>query len=322
VPAWTAADVPSLEGRVALVTGPTSGIGREVTRVLARRGAHVLLACRDVAAGEALAAELRGGRGPARGRADVVPLDLADLRRVEQAAARTRDLVDALDVVVLNAGVMGVPQRRTTAQGFELQLGVNHLGHVALVAHLLPLVLRRPPARVVTVTSASHRLVGLDVDDLRASGRYRPWVAYARSKLANVLFALELDRRARAAGRDLVSVAAHPGVTRTRLGRRGPLQGLPGPVGVVVAAGSRVVGQSARRGALPLLYAATAPGVAGGACYGPGGPFELVGGPVAVTPSARALDEELAARVWRWSEEAVGVTFSLTPRWGGVAGEP
>jgi protochlorophyllide reductase len=301
--AWSEADLPDQSGRTILVTGGTAGLGLRTARVLAGRGARVLLTARSAERGErALAEVTRGG-----GTAELVLLDLADLTSVRKAAAEVRERTgDALDVLVNNAGVMGPPLRRTV-DGFELHFGTNHLGHAALTWLLMAALRARPGARVVTVSSMAAHGGRLDLDDPNFHHRrYSSGSAYGQSKLANLVFALELDRHARAAGLDLVSVAAHPGFTATNLvsstarDRGGPL------VGAVAGLLTRLTGQPVSFGALPQLYAATAPGVTGGSYYGPrwaemyGGP-----GPARLWPAAR--DEDTAARLWSLTAELTGV---------------
>ena len=312
MPGTTEDDVPTLAGRTALVTGATSGVGRRVAEGLVRRGTRTLLACRDVDAAAVVAAQLRAATPGAR--VEVVHLDLADLRSVSAAVDDVAAVLDApgatgLDVLVNNAGVMAVPHREVTAQGHELQLGVNHLGHVALTAGLLPQLRRRPGARVVTVTSSVHHRAQLALDDLESERRYRAWAAYGQSKLANVLFAVELQRRSDAGGWGLLSTSAHPGLCRTRLARGGPLQGGVQPLAPIVLVGTAILGQSDRQGARPVLHAATAADVVGGGCYGPRWLFGWRGPPGPVTPSRWALDEQLAAWLWTRSEELTGVAF-------------
>lgn len=304
---WSVVDVPDQTGRIAVVTGATSGLGLETAGVLARRGAQVFLACRDPGRAAAAAERLAAGAAfpPA-----VLTVDLADLGSVAAAAERLAEEVDHVDVLVNNAGIMAVPYARTV-DGFESQLGTNHLGHFALTGHLLPLLLARG-ARVVTTSSQLHRLGVLDGDDPEGSGPYRPFSAYARSKLANLLFALELDRRATAHGAPIVSVAAHPGYAATNLARSGPAR-RAGRLGLAVTGlGERLLAQSAAGGALPQVRAATEPGVVGGTYFGPSGLFELRGQPVRVVPSRRARDLESAAALWAWSERASGVVYA----WG------
>jgi len=285
--------VPDLTGRTAVVTGANSGIGLPTAAGLARRGARVILASRDPRAGAAAVRHVRTLVPAAR--VETLRLDLADLAAVRAFSDAVTDRFDGLDVLVNNAGV-AMTRRRLTKDGFELQFGTNHLGHFALTGLLLPLLLARPGARVVTVASDAHTAGRIDFADLALAHGYRRSGAYARSKLANLLFALELQRRADAAGVDLLSAATHPGFTATRIGRLGPLTG-------VVAAILRLVAAPPERGAMPSLYAATAPGVRSGDYFGPG--------PERLRPAERALDEETARRLWEASRELTGVDFAV-----------
>ncbi|MFU8841701.1 MAG: oxidoreductase [Nitriliruptoraceae bacterium] len=309
---WTAEDLPELAGRTILVTGATSGLGEASTVALAVRGARVVLATRSAERTAALMDRIRTRRPHAS--VEHLPLDLADLASVERAAAALAERVDRLDVVLANAGVMATPLRRTE-DGFELQIGVNHLGHFALVGRLLPLLVAAPEPRVVVVSSTAHRLARLDVNDLLwERARYQRWVAYGNSKLANLLHVLELQRRAEAAGSPLTAVGAHPGFAATNLQLAGPaMQG--GIRGLVTGTSRRVanalVAQPAAQGALPQLYAATAPALPGGSYWGPDGPGEARGYPAPATRSGRARDAGLAAALWQRSEELTGVTYDL-----------
>ena len=292
----------------ALVTGVTSGIGQHAAIALARRGFEVVLAARNP---DKLASTLTTVRSAAPG-AEVRSLvvDLADLSSVRRAADEAAGL-GALDVLVNNAGVMATPHRRT-ADGFELQLGTNHLGHFALTGLLLPSLLASGGARVVTVSSLMAQTArSVPTGDLREQGRYRKWSAYAGSKLANLLFTVELDRRARAHDRPLTAVAAHPGYAATNLVDSGLNLGGRRVDGAIGVAFTRLVGQSAEQGALPLVMAATEPGLEGGSYVGPGGPFELAGAPRLVRMPRRAHDAALAARLWEDSERATGVVLDL-----------
>lgn len=304
---WTTADIPDLTGRLALVTGATSGIGYETALELLRHGADVLVAARnpEKAAQAAETLTQKAGRAPT-----VLELDLADLASVERAAGEVVKSYDKLDLLVNNAGVMAPPYRQTV-DGFELQLGTNHLGHFALTGRLLPLLLSG--SRVVTVSSFMHKTVrGISEADLRRpAGSYRKWEAYGKSKLANLLFMLELDRRARAAGADLLSVGAHPGYASTHLQAAGPELAGRARQARLWAAGTRLVAQSAAAGAWPSLYAGTYPDLRPGSFVGPGF-FEYRGTPKVVLPTRTAQDPELAERLWAWSVEATGVDPELT----------
>jgi NAD(P)-dependent dehydrogenase (short-subunit alcohol dehydrogenase family) len=304
---WTLADIPDLSGTRALVTGVTSGLGEHTVLELARRGAEVVMAARNE---QKLAAAVQQVRRALPG-ATLRPLlvDLADLSSVRRAAAQAA-AYGPLGILVNNAGVMATPNRRSV-DGFELQLGTNHLGHFALTGLLLPPLVASGSARVVTVSSQMHRIVrSVPLTDPRMStGRYRKWVAYGRSKLANLWFAFELDRRARAAGLPLVSVAAHPGYTATNLMGAGLNMGGVKPDGAIAVAVTRLLGQSAAMGAMPSLMAATMPALPGGSYVGPRGPGQVRGLPVLVEPSRAARDEAAAAAFWTVSEEATGVTY-------------
>ncbi|MEU3352959.1 oxidoreductase [Streptomyces sp. NPDC037389] len=302
-PSWTTEDMPSLKGRLAVVTGATSGIGYVTARELARAGAEVVVTGRDAGrarrATEDMAREVPG----ARVRPDL--LDLADLASVTGFAHRVEHGGRPVDLLVNNAGVMGFRHRATTRDGFELTVGTNHLGHFALTGRLLPHLLAAPAPRVVTVSAAISRSAIAELSDLQSTRKYRPLNAYAKSKLANVLFALELQRRAGAAGVPLTSAAVHPGFSATGLQRHAsrPVRALarllPG----------HFVGQSVASAALPTLYAATAEDVAPGGFYGPTGRFETRGAPGPVDLPTPAADATLAARLWRTSESLTHVRY-------------
>lgn len=298
-----------------LVTGGNSGLGYQAVLQLARKGARVLLAARDrgrgVAALERLAAEAPGSH------AEFVQIDLADLTSVGHFSAAFLAGGQGLDLLVNNAGVMAIPHRETTAQGYERQFGTNHLGHFALTGRLLPALVQRPGSRVVTVSSNMHKRASrIDFEDLQGERGYRPWPAYEQSKLANAMFVLEFDRRLRAAGLDVVSAGAHPGFAATNLQITGPRSGGGGLMARGMGLATRLFAQPARNGALPVLYAATAENVHGGEYFGPDGPGEMRGHhpkPVHFSPAAH--DEAAAARLWAVSEELTGVTFeALTAR--------
>jgi NAD(P)-dependent dehydrogenase (short-subunit alcohol dehydrogenase family) len=301
---WTSDQIPDQSGRVAVVTGGNSGLGLVATRELARAGAHVVLACRDTDKGAAALRELQADAPSAE--VEVASLDLASLASVRQFAEQFRADHDGLDLLVNNAGVMA-PPRRETADGFELQLGTNHLGHFALTAQLIGAMRDRDDARVVTVSSGAHRMGRIDFDDLQSARRYKRWRAYGQSKLANLLFAFELDRRLRAAGSAIRSLAAHPGYAATNLQSAAP----PMLDRLVMIVTNRVLAQSAEMGTLPILYAATYPDIEGGTFVGPDGLAEQRGYPEPVTASRAARDEDVARRLWTASEELTGVRFEL-----------
>ncbi|MGH2763336.1 MAG: oxidoreductase [Thermoleophilaceae bacterium] len=299
---WTAASIPDQRGRTAVVTGANSGLGLVTARELARAGARVVLACRSREKGEAALCEIEA-RVPA-GELEPEELDLASLDSVRAFAERFRAGHEALDLLINNAGVMATPRRRT-ADGFELQLGTNHLGHFALTGLLIGAMEGREDARVVTVSSPAHRMGRIAFDNLGGERRYFRWRAYGQSKLANLLFALELDRRLRAAGSTIKSLAAHPGYAATNLQSAGP----PLLDAAVMSVSNRLLAQSDEMGALPTLYAATEPGLEGGTFAGPDGLLEQRGHPQRVTPNRAARDEDVARRLWEVSEEMTGVGF-------------
>jgi NAD(P)-dependent dehydrogenase (short-subunit alcohol dehydrogenase family) len=309
---WTTAEIPDQRGRVALVTGATSGLGELTARVLAARGARVVLAARDEQRTEATTRRILRDHPSAH--VDHVPLDLADLASVATAAALVRERYDRLDLLIANAGVMATPLQRT-ADGFEWQLGVNHLGHQALVADLLGLVLATPRARIVLVSSLMHRYGRLDLDDPCWEYRpYRRWGAYSASKLANLAYMFELRRRIDSTGVDTTVAGAHPGYSRTGLQTAGPTAsgGIKGAVtGVMAAVGNHLIAQPPQTGVLPQLYAATAAEVGTGSYWGPRGPGELRGEVAAAAASARARDAELGRELWEVSERLTGVRHRL-----------
>jgi hypothetical protein len=313
---WSVEDMPSMDGKRVVVTGANSGIGFEGTRAFAGAGATVVMACRSAERGERAADEIREAVPGAA--LDVRRCDLADLDSVRDFAAGVRGTYDELHVLCNNAGVMAVP-RSETADGFETQLGVNHLGHFALTGHLLGrLVGTAGESRVVTQSSGAHEMGEVDFEDLHREGSYGKWEAYGQSKLANLLFAYELQRRLEEAGVErTVSVACHPGYADTNLQYRGPeASGSRVRYGLMKVANT-VFAQSAAKGALPMLYAAAAEGVEGGDYYGPGGLLGMRGPPEKQESSDASYDEGTAERLWAVSEELTGVGYdfeALAPR--------
>jgi NAD(P)-dependent dehydrogenase (short-subunit alcohol dehydrogenase family) len=310
MPQWTQDDVPDQSGRTALITGANSGLGLQAALALARKGARVIGTSRSVERGQAALSRIRDEAPAAT--VQFEQLDVADLASVRTFAGRLREDIDRIDVLINNAGVMAVPERRTTADGFELHLGTNHLGAFALTGLLLPLLVE-PGTRVVAVTSAYYSRSKIFFDDLQAQKKYTVWPFYGQSKLANVLFMRELDRRARAAQLGLVSVAAHPGVAKTNLQYAGPALGTWSMAGMMSRL-MRRFGQPAEQGVLPVLYAATASDVDSGSLYGPDGRGQVRGYPKLVPLAPAGLDEDAAARLWDVSEELTGVTFDFAPR--------
>ncbi|WP_137286450.1 oxidoreductase [Halorussus salinisoli] len=310
---WTTAQMPAMDDWTVVVTGANSGLGYEATRAFARKGAHVVMACRNEERGEDAKRRIRTGEagGSHRGSLEVAELDLADLASVRSFADEFRDAHDELHVLCNNAGVMAIP-RRETADGFEMQFGVNHLGHFALTGLLLDRLRETPgESRVVTQSSGAHERGDIDFEDLHHEQSYDEWEAYAQSKLANVLFAYELQRRLDDAELDVTSVACHPGYAATNLQRRGPeMTGSTVRLWAMKAANA-LLAQSAEDGALPLLYAASAPEIEGGEYVGPGGLMNMRGPPAVQQSSDVSYDRERAERLWAVSEDLTGVTYDL-----------
>ena len=303
---WTARDIPSQTGRIAVVTGANSGLGLVTARELARAGAHVVMACRNAERGERARQQVLE-RAPGAA-VEVRPLDLASLDSIRTFADRLHAEVPSLDLLVNNAGVMAIP-RQQTADGFEMQFGTNHLGHFALTGLLLPSMVGRVGSRVVTVSSTAHKPGRIDFDDLMGERSYRKWSAYNQSKLANLLFAYELQRRLDAAGLPTLSVAAHPGYAATNLQQVGPRMEGSRLGALLMSLGNTLLAQSDEMGALPQLYAATAPDVHGGEYFGPDGIAEGRGHPKRVDSTKASKDVEAAGRLWSVSEQLTGVRY-------------
>ncbi len=310
--AWTHLDLPDLTGRSAVVTGANSGIGLVTANHLAARGADVTLAVRDLTKGDEAADLIRdwatADRLPAP-TVTVARLDLADLSRVHEfAACWSQSHPEGLDLLVNNAGIMATP-RRGTVDGFESQFATNHLGHFALTGLLLPALVARPRSRVVTVSSQAHRMGRMNFDDLMGTRHYNAWRAYAQSKLANLLFTGELQRRLDDNGISTLSMAAHPGYASTNLQSAGPRLRGSGWQERVARLGNRLLGQSAEMGALPTLFAATAAGLPGDSYAGPNGPMEQHGYPRLVDRSKAAKNRTDAAALWDASVRLTGVRY-------------
>ena len=300
---WTTADIPDQSGRVAIVTGANSGLGLITARELARAGARVIMACRNTSKGAAAGAEIRAAVPSAD--VELAALDLGSLDSVRAFVRAFEERGVALDLLINNAGLMA-PPRSETADGFELQFGTNHLGHFALTAQLIGLM-TKDDARVVTLSSGAHHIGKIDFDDLNWTRRYSRWRAYGQSKLANLTFALELNRRLRAAGSNVTSVGAHPGYSATNL----QSAAAPALDRAVMVISNKVMAQSADMGTLPTLYAATKPGVEGGTYVGPDGFMEQRGYPGPVTPSSAARDEATGRRLWEVSETLTRQPFPV-----------
>ncbi len=306
---WTPADIPSQAGKLAIVTGANSGIGFHAARRLAQAGCAVIMACRSVAKGEQARQQI-AAKAPAAA-LEVQQLDLADLDSVRAFADRFLAGGRPLDLLILNAGVMALPQRTPTRQGFEMQFGTNHLGHFALVALLLPALLQQDGSRIVVISSIAHKRGRIHLDDVNSERRYNPRDAYTQSKLANLMFGLELDRRLRRAGAKTISVIAHPGVATTNIVSNGMGAGIKARIAGVLLP---LVAQSDDRGSWPTLYAATSPAAEGGRYYGPDGLMEIKGSPVEVQPMPHARDEAVAQRLWQISEDLTGARYDALDR--------
>ncbi|MEU4341890.1 SDR family NAD(P)-dependent oxidoreductase [Nocardia sp. NPDC023852] len=296
---WTTTDIPDQSGRTAVVTGANSGLGFETATALAAKGAHVVLAVRNLDKGKAAADRITAATPDAR--VELQHLDLGSLDGVRAAAAEIKAGHPRIDLLINNAGVM-YPPKQTTTDGFELQFGTNHLGHFALTGLLLDTLLPVPGSRVVTVSSFGHRIrAAIHFDDLNFAHGYSRLAAYGQSKLANLLFTYELQRRLAGADQATIAVAAHPGGSNTELGRHLPA--------VIEGPAMKLFSQSAAMGALPTLRAATDPGVTGGQYYGPDGLGGLRGHPKPVSSSKQSHDPDLARRLWQVSEDLTGVSY-------------
>lgn len=307
MPQWTISDMPDQTGKVAIVTGANSGLGYESAQALIRHGAHVVIACRNQNKAAAAYAQLEACAPETS--LDSIPLDLSDLTSVHDFATAFRDRYDRLDILLNNAGVMA-PPRSETADGFELQFGTNHLGHFALTGRLMDTLLATPASRVVTVSSFANLLGRINFDDLQSTHGYQRYAAYMQSKLANLLFALELQRRLERAGAGPISIAAQPGLADTNL-----------QSATAEASGSRVesriydlmlgsLSMTAEQGARPQLYAATMPDVRGGEYYSPDFLY-FRGYPTSIALPVQARSQETAERLWAVSEALTGVAFPL-----------
>lgn len=306
---WTTKNIADQTGRIAVITGATSGIGYETAKALAGSGARVIIASRNVEKGRQVLAEIRAAHAGAE--VAFEPLDLASLTSVANCAARLSASLPRIDLLINNAGVMAIPTRHGTEDGFEMQLGANYIGHFALNLRLLPKVLAGEAPRVVTVSSLAHRSGKINFDDLQCEKRYGYWSAYAQSKLATLMFSLELDRIARAQGWDLLSIAAHPGYAATGLQSTGPRMGRTSPSWLerLTKLLEPLASQSAAAGALPTLFAATSPDAKGGVMYGPDGFYELKGSPALAKIVPAAQDKAVWRKLWQVSEDLTGLSL-------------
>lgn len=303
---WGTRDIPDQSGKLAIITGATGGIGLETARGLAGAGAEVILAGRNPAKGRSAEVSIRDHHRNAKVRFELV--DLSSLASIAKFADHMLSAGRPIDILVNNAGVMALPNRQTTADGFEMQFGTNYLSHFALTGRMLPL-LTAAGARVVQISSMAHRSGTIRLEDLNYEQGYKPWSVYSQTKLAMLMFAIELDRRSKANGWRLTSVAAHPGFARTDLIANGPAIGGSALVRWGGALAGKLMGHSAAAGALPTLMAATMPGAMGGQYFGPLGRQEVKGPPGIAKIAPQALDSDVAKKLWTASEQLTGVHF-------------
>ena len=295
---WTTEQIPDQSGKIVIVTGANSGIGYEATRALAIKGATVIMACRSLEKGQSAENQIRAEFPDAQ--VLLRPLDLADLSSVQQFANTFLSEFDRLDVLINNAGVMAIPYHKT-ADGFEMQFGTNHLGHFKLNALLFDLLKKTPNSRIVTVTSYAHFFGWINFNNLNSERFYQKWLAYCQSKLANILFGYELQRRVALGGKNPLSIVVHPGWAATNLQHSTWFFSLLNPL----------LSQSQEMGALPSLYAATSPEVCGGEYIGPDGFLGQRGYPHKARSSRRSMDLDTAKKLWAISEEITGIQFDI-----------
>ena len=305
--AWRAHDLPDLTGRHIVITGANSGIGFEAARMAAARGTRVVLACRNADKGNAAIKRIRASSPKAE--VQLATLDLASLDSIRETAEDLKRQLGHIDVLCNNAGVMALPHR-LTADGFEMQLGTNHLGHFAWTGQLLSSVLAATAGRIVTVTSNAHKVGRINWDDLQGRHHYQPWSAYAQSKLANLLFTYALQRRLDSAGAQAIALAAHPGYSATNLPFVAPEMTRSRWRQAIMHLGNSLIAQGPAEGALPLLCAAANPEAQGGDYWGPSGYFEMRGPAVRVTSNARSHDRKAQERLWEISVQETGISFS------------
>lgn len=306
-PTWDLHQIPSQEGRVVVVTGANSGLGYHISKALATKGARVIMACRNLQKGEEALKDFIATEPPVE--PELRELDLADLASVSAFTSGLKTM-HRLDVLINNAGLMAIPLQRTR-EGFEMQFGVNHLGHFALTAQLWPLLKKTEGARIINVSSSAHRIGRIRFDDIHWKESYSKWGAYGMSKLANLLFTSELAKRIPQAGLSVIAAAAHPGYASTELQTKAAvMEGSRGKAWFFNLA-NRLVAQPARMGALPVLYAATAEGVGQGDFYGPGGTFRMKGWPAPDQPSPKRMSDADAEKLWALSEQLTGTAFTI-----------
>lgn len=306
-PTWDLNHIPSQQGKVAVVTGANSGLGYHIAKALAIKGARVIMACRNLQKGEEALKEIMEEKPPED--PELRELDLAALSSVSAFSGDLNGL-ERIDLLINNAGLMAIPLQRTE-EGFEMQFGVNHLGHFLLTAQLWPLIKITEGSRVVNVSSAAHRIGRIRFEDIHWKDSYSKWGAYGMSKLANLLFTSELAKRIPHAGLSVIAAAAHPGYASTELQTKGAvMEGSRGKAWLFNLA-NRLVAQPAWMGALPVLYAATAEGVEQGDFYGPDGTFRMKGWPAPDQPSRKRINDADAEKLWALSEQLTGTTFTL-----------
>ena len=305
---WSARDIPAQEGRTAIVTGANSGLGYHTSRALAMKGARVIMACRNIQKGE-LARELILQDKPVV-KPEVWKLDLSDLGSVQAFADQFRSQADGLDLLINNAGLMAIPYGKSK-DGFEMQFGVNHLGHFALTAQLWALLKKTELSRLVNVSSAAHHMGRIRFEDIHWEKRYSKWGAYGMSKLSNLLFTRELSKQLSGSGNSVTVVSSHPGYANTELQAKGAIMKGSKMGAMAFNLINKIVAQPAAKGALPSLYAATAEGVVQGAYYGPGGFMRMKGWPAPDKPNAKKVTDEAARDLWKLSESLTGLNFSI-----------
>ncbi|MGB1285315.1 MAG: oxidoreductase [Aggregatilineales bacterium] len=305
---WTAANIPDLTGKVIVITGANSGLGLESTKVLAGKGATIVMAVRNMNKGETAKNDVLKAAPAAK--LDLMKLDVGNLESVRDFAEAFKANYDRLDVLMNNAGVMAIP-RQETADGFEMQIGVNHLGHFALTGLLIDVIIKTPGARIHSVSSSANYMGSMNFDDLMGEKEYGRWDAYGQSKLANVFFALELDKRLKAAGFDTMSNTSHPGLVITNLQENSVEQsGTHGLEGLLYRIAGPLMAQDISMGILPMLYGATAQDAKGGVFYGPR-TFNMRGYPAEKNPNDEALDVAARKRFWDISVELTGVSYDV-----------
>lgn len=305
---WTEADMPKQSGRIAVVTGANSGLGYYTSLALARQGGRVIMACRNLVKGEEARQALMSFQPEAE--PELWELDLSDLSSVRSFADKLLAVHGGPDLLINNAGVMALPYMKTR-DGFEMQFGVNHLGHFALAALLFPGMKDKPEARIINVSSLAHHSGRIRFDDIHWAKGYSKWGAYGMSKLANLLFTSELNRKLREAKSTIITAAAHPGYADTSLVAKGMLMDDSKGIAGFVNLANRFLAQSGEMGSLPSLYAATSPDVEAGAFYGPSGLLKMRGWPAREKPNSKRVTTELAVRLWELSEDLTGIKFTV-----------